>query len=373
MSGPGVHDGPADGTPPGPPAPRLRDHEACAALDIGGAHIKAACGPSWAHSRAFELWREPGRLAAEIGAVLRDMPAVRHLAITTTAELCDCYATKREGVVSVIEATVEAVRSLESPGPVELRVWRNDGRLVDLADALREPVSVAAANWLALARLAAFWCGEGPGILADLGSTTTDLVPIRAGRPCPRGLTDTERLLSQELVYTGLRRTPVHAELSRLPYRGLRCPAIPELFATLDDVHITLGQVEEDLEDRRTADGRPRTRDGARRRLARTVGADIETFTPHDALSLARAVAEAQRRRIDSGLLAVEARLGEPPRTAILAGEGEKILRVIVGKRWPRCRLVGMGDTLGAEISRAACAHALAWLLSARLATSSTP
>ena len=48
-------------------------------------------------------------------------------------------------------------------------------------------------------------------LLLDLGSTTCDIIPIAYAHPQPFGRTDTARLKSGELVYCGVRRTPLCA------------------------------------------------------------------------------------------------------------------------------------------------------------------
>ena len=55
----------------------------------------------------------------------------------------------------------------------------------------------------------------------DVGSTTTDIIPIIDGRVAVRGQTDTDRLRSGELVYTGSLRTPVCALV-----RGRPCAVV---------------------------------------------------------------------------------------------------------------------------------------------------
>ena len=107
--------------------------------------------------------------------------------------------------------------------------------------AAREPLSVAAANWHALAQFACrYLAGEG-GLLVDVGSTTTDMVPLLRGGPAPHGLTDPERLLSGELVYTGVVRSPICGLATALPWRGQLCPTAQEVFATTCDAYVTLG------------------------------------------------------------------------------------------------------------------------------------
>ena len=48
-------------------------------------------------------------------------------------------------------------------------------------------------------------------ILLDMGSTTTDIIPIESGRVRALGRTDPDRLATGELVYSGALRTPVEA------------------------------------------------------------------------------------------------------------------------------------------------------------------
>src|SRR5207248_1124900 len=100
-----------------------------------------------------------------------------------------------------------------------------------------------------------------------VGSTTTDLIPLRGGRPVPVGRTDTERLQTGELVYVGVRRTPLCAVADALPVHGRSTALAAEIFATTRDVFLTLGDLSEDPDDRETADGRPATRPLARERL----------------------------------------------------------------------------------------------------------
>ena len=64
-----------------------------------------------------------------------------------------------------------------------------------------DPLSVAAANWAATARAVAMHHPDA--LLVDIGTTTTDLVPIVGGEVVAVGHTDPERLMSAELLYTG--------------------------------------------------------------------------------------------------------------------------------------------------------------------------
>jgi probable H4MPT-linked C1 transfer pathway protein len=266
-----------------------------------------------------------------------------------TGELCDCFATKREGVHAILDA-VEQVAGRRS-----VRVWQTNGRLVPLAAARAEPLLAAAANWLALATLAGRFAPTGPALLLDVGSTTSDVVPLCDGQPVPWGRTDPERLTCDELIYTGVRRTPLCALLG--------AHGAAEFFATTLDAYLVLGELPEDAADRDTADGRPATREAAHARLARMLCADCESCTPGETLALAQEVHRLQLDLLRAAVERVTWTLPGLPATVVLAGSGEFLARAAVeqGPTAP-AQLISLAQVLGPAISQAACAYALAVL-----------
>lgn len=336
-----------------------------AALDIGGANIKAAKNDGTlftsSFTSAFELWRDPDNLAPILGSILRDvLGTIDRLAVTMTGELCDCFETKAEGVKRILESVRSAVR--EQSKPFETLVWRTDSRLVSLEDALRDPLPAAAANWLALAHLAGEYAPRGHGLLIDVGSTTTDIVPLRDGQPTPKGRTDTERLLARELVYTGVSRTPVSALVQDLPFGNERCPVSSERFATTLDAYVTLGLVPESQDTSHTADGRESTKARAQDRLARMICADPSGFTQEDALATAGCIAEAQGAKLRDALDRVVESMGERVDTAVVSGSGEFLAASLAAR--VASRIVSLSVELGADASDAAPAVALARIAS---------
>ena len=199
-------------------------------LDIGGANLKAADADGRAVARAFPVWQNPGGLSAAIRGILELFAKIDLLAVTMTAELADCFQTKREGVSRILDAVEEVA------GTAAVHVWQTGAEFVSPAVAREIPMLVAAANWHALATWVGRMVPQGEALLLDVGTTTTDIIPLSAGIPVPAGLTDRERLISGELVYSGVRRTPLCALVRSLPYRGAECPVAAELFATTLDV-----------------------------------------------------------------------------------------------------------------------------------------
>jgi probable H4MPT-linked C1 transfer pathway protein len=319
-------------------------------LDIGGANLKAAHSAGAARSRPFALWKSPAALPDALRDLLRDWPPYDLLAVTMTGELCDCFASKREGV----RALLDAVGAVAGATPV--RVWRADGRLADLAAARADPLPAAAANWLALATFAGRFAPRGPALLIDVGSTTTDVVPLLDGRPVPRGRTDTERLRRSELAYTGVIRTPLCAVLGG---RGFA-----EFFATTRDVFLMLGRLPDDPADRDTADGRPATRACAEARVARMIGADLETSTADERRKLAEFAHLRQVMHVGGCIEAVAKSLPRLPETIILSGVGEFLAQTGLTNQQTvtPCPVVSLNEEFGPEVSKAACAYALAVL-----------
>ena len=335
------------------------------ALDIGGAHLKGYHRDGRTLHERFEVWRRPHELADALQHCFTKLSPFERVAVTTTAELCDCFETRRDGVLAILDA---AERALEAVQPeAQLLVWTLEGQLVPPDVARRTPELVAAANWYALACNTARRFADGLAVLIDMGSTTVDLIPLRDGSPCPRERTDSGRLVSGELVYTGFRRTPTFAVRSTVTYRDHSCPVVPELFATMEDAYVVLGQLAEDPEDRNTADGRERTCRRAIERLGRTVGADRESFDSQDATLMARELTAAQVELIVSGLRKIDSNLGEAPHTAIVCGEGEGIVREAVDQVWPGIETASLSAEIGAQASSAACAYSLVELMALEL------
>jgi hypothetical protein len=314
-------------------------------LDIGGANLKAARADRQARSAPFELWRHPGRL----GEALRDLLAgwpIERLAVAMTGELCDCFATKKDGVRSIL-ASVAAAFSTAS-----VEVWSTTGAFVSTDIAAARPTLVAAANWHAQATWVARQFPNA--LLIDVGSTTTDIVPIQEGAVAASGLTDEERLRTGELVYTGARRTPIAALVSE------RVAA--ERFATAHDAYLLLGEIDEDPSDTGTADGRPATHAHAHARLARMLGGDADTITRAQATDLARQAAGRQRALIGGGIRQVIARMARPPAAIVLSGSGETLALASWRQAGMKGAVVSLTDHLGPELAAAACAYAVACL-----------
>ena len=327
-----------------------------AALDIGGANIKCSAPGGAAGVIRFELWKHAGDLERALVSIIEPLGPLERLAVTMTAELCDCFETKAAGVRHVIDSVARALERTPAHGRPRMLVWRTDRRLAGIDEARADPIPAAAANWLATAILAGWLVPSGPALLVDVGSTTADIIPIENGKPAPSGLTDIDRLLSGELVYTGAARTPIAAIVRELPWRGRMCPVAKEVFATSRDAYLVLGHMREDPADSSTADGRPATRLHARARLARMLCADSADITDGDATVAALHVAAAQEAEIASAIETASWRRGRI-RALVAAGSGEFLASAAARSRADAT--IPLSREIGETASAAAAAHAL--------------
>jgi (4-(4-[2-(gamma-L-glutamylamino)ethyl]phenoxymethyl)furan-2-yl)methanamine synthase len=287
--------------------------------DIGGVNTKVARVSGGvvhaAYGRPYELQRDPRALVP----LLRDLAgevggdAESAHAVTMTAELSQMFRTKREGVSFVLAAVEAAFPS------VPVRVYAVDGRFLTTAEARQEPLAVASANWAATARAIA--AHHPDALLVDIGTTTTDIIPIVGGAVAAEGRTDPGRLASGELVYTGALRTPVEAIASHVEVAGTLAGVSAEGFALAGDVHLWRGDLDPADYTCSTPDGRPATREFAGERLARVVCADRELLDQAAVSSIADALAGAQVTRIATAIARVRTR--HPSlRTVVVTGLG---------------------------------------------------
>jgi len=292
------------------------------AWDIGGANIKAArlalqgdqTGLVQALSRPFEIWREKDHLPEVLSEIYLQLFATgkpQALAVTMTAELSDVFATKRDGVTFILESIRNGF-----PEPA-IYVLSLSGQFMPVREALAHPLDCAATNWLASAQWIARKFPEC--LIVDVGSTTTDILPILDGKLNVVGRTDMERLASGELVFTGVLRTNLAAIVQTVPVAGRYCRVASEYFAVSGDVHLILGHLHPQDYTCATPDGQPPSLASARRRVARLVCADTEMLSAGEIDEIADYIYARQVSQIREGLSQVLSRLPGLRRSPVVA------------------------------------------------------
>jgi len=319
-------------------------------LDIGGANTKAASADGkYAKSVYLPLWKN-----APLEKVLKRINAEQKpeaVAVVITGELADCFSSKREGLESIMAV---ACRAFSCP----VYFWGHAGfagnDMIKPTDTT-EIMDIAAANWSASAALLAREIGDC--LFVDMGSTTTDLIPIRA-RPLA-AKTDFLRLASGELVYTGLLRTGLACILPVARIQGHHVPLAPELFAIIADARLALGQIDLDRYTCDTADGKDKGRSSSLRRLARSVCADLEEIGESGALAIAEQACAEQKRTLTAAMEWQVERHGLERVAA--AGIGEWLIAEAANTLGMECIL--LSDLYSSRISDVFPAYAVARLL----------
>ncbi len=337
-------------------------------LDIGGANIKSAWGSS-VRSQPFPLWRQPKELAGRLRSLVSVCPPSAGLAVTMTGELADCFPTRRAGVRFIVAA------ALEIAGDCPVRFRTTDGRWFVAAEAIAEWEKIAAANWQASAAYANRFLKHRSGFFVDIGSTTTDIIPISEGNVAAQGQTDIERLATGELFYGGVQRTPICSVCQHLQLNGQTIGVARELFATTQDVFLVSNEVEEDLADINTADGRPATRSHAEQRLARMVCSDAEILGTTRIEQMANQVRRSLADRIEASLNRVIDAHPNLPLDFVICGQGEWLGRSILNSCFEgsNIEVTGVSKLLNSDISRSMAAYSVAMLAAEEINTNDCP
>ena len=247
--------------------------------------------------------------------------------LTMTGELADCFPARRDGVITLVDYLSSRLGP-ENP----VYVYAGNKGLLTPDQVHAGHAEIASANWHATAGYAAQCLGSG--VLIDLGTTTTDIIPFHEHRVCNRGYTDQGRLRTGELVYTGITRTPVMAVVDRLRYKNVWQSIAAEYFAGMADIYRITGDLDERFDLMPAADGGAKTRYHSIKRLARMLGAEYDHGDDEAPwLEVARHVAEKQFERIDQAFNRVTDALEVTVQSNIVAaGAGRFVIEKLARK-----------------------------------------
>ncbi len=241
--------------------------------DIGGAHVKAAVISAGkiidVYQQPCPLWKGLEQLQRAVNTIVQELNGsnCRH-AITMTGELVDLFDNRDDGVKQIIQTMTKLL-----PEPEILIFAGLDGFLTCSQVEAGHYALIASANWLASASLAAQKLGSG--LFVDCGTTTTDILLLNDGQVQAEGYTDYQRLISEELIYTGVVRTAVMAVTQTAMDQGKKIGLMAEYFATMADVYRVTGELNDAHDQTDTADGAEKTVLASARRLSRMIGCDF--------------------------------------------------------------------------------------------------
>lgn len=277
-------------------------------IDVGGANLKVV-DDTGVHLYYCPLWQE-----APISDLLRPH-AGQEAAVVMSGELADCFSSRMEGISFI----VDQVRAVFPTA----RFYGMDGKFHPGA-----VPELAAANWLSMAD---HLRREYPdAVLVDMGSTTTDIIPLNAFSLMV-GQTDLTRLQQGYMVYCGLLRTNVATLVRSVPVGGILTPVSTEFFASTGDAYVALGLIRPENFTTETADRKGTGRADCIRRLARMVCADPEEIGEAGVLDIAREVVRTQQDLVRDSVVSCTHRHGA--KEVIVAGIGSHLVSGWVGGR----------------------------------------
>jgi probable H4MPT-linked C1 transfer pathway protein len=280
-------------------------------IDIGGANTKiASADGEIIELHYIPLWKNT--TLPEALEEIADRLQPDKVSVVMTGELADCFVDKNAGIDFIM-------RSVNNAFDSEIRYIDNRGLFYEESESLRE---LAAANWAASANLIGTETGDC--IFVDVGSTTSDIIPIKDGKH-RAGFTDYSRLVRSELVYAGTLRTNLAYLLKDVNVAEGKCRVASELFANTADAYLLLGDIGEETYICETADGAGKSRTDAMRRLARVVCADLNEISPEEIYHIAKQVKERQIELLCEAISQV-AEINELDRI-VSAGIGEFLIR----------------------------------------------
>jgi (4-(4-[2-(gamma-L-glutamylamino)ethyl]phenoxymethyl)furan-2-yl)methanamine synthase len=246
--------------------------------DVGGAHIKAvALSVEREVIQALQLpcplWLGLAHLKTTVEVALATFSIkpndVLHV-ITMTGELVDLFQNRHVGVLEI----AKMLNDILSRDGESIQFYAVNHGYVDFRHVSALSMNIASANWHASASCLATHVQDA--LLIDIGSTTTDIIPIQSGKVHTQNISDAQRMQADSLVYTGVVRTPVMAVANKLLLDGIETNVAAEYFATMADIYRLTGELPQEVDMADTADGKGKSLLESARRLARMVGHDLE-------------------------------------------------------------------------------------------------
>ena len=296
--------------------------------DIGGAHLKAALLDDGGEvlqvlQLPCQLWKGLEQLEIAINVAMKAFkiaPSGASHAVTMTGELVDLFQNRHQGVMEISKLAAKLL------GKDTLFYAAQDNLEYGFVDFERVSAltpNIASANWHASASALAMHVSDA--LFIDIGSTTTDIVAIEAGKVKRLNLSDAARMVADSLVYTGVVRTPVMALAQKLSFEGIETNVAAEYFATMADVYRLTGELLSENDMAETADGKGKTLQMSARRLARMIGHDVETKPMQTWINLANNCKTLQMNQIKAAI----AKHLKPNMTIIGAGAGSFLVQQI--------------------------------------------
>jgi hypothetical protein len=334
-------------------------------IDIGGANTKISSSDgSFIRSYYLPLWEKSlylYDLLVDLKEEIKEKEIeIEDLGVVMTGELSDCFDDK-EGGVRYIYNTVKSV--FDDAKFLTGRFPEANDECIFKRE-IDEAIHFSSKNWIASSILIGSLYKNA--IFLDIGSTTTDIIPIVNGRPVA-GITDIERLKQGELIYSGILRTNIVHILPKVIIddstsvnRHTTCPTSSELFSITADVYSVLGDISsEDYTCETPNLGNKKDVKSSMERIARVVCCDLKELGEKNVISIAKQVKERQIIDIIDSILKMNERYRL--NKIVTAGVGEFLAEEVADRLDMEC--ISISSIYGKDVSSVFPAYAVAKLL----------
>lgn len=301
----------------------MMDNYSITGWDIGGANIKAArinynaaedrIESIKSTSRFFPMWdkeKEPLSILEEINLELGESNIY---GVTMTAELADRFESKIEGINYIINLFEKNYNDKEI-------YYYNYHGTAEKKENIIDLDKLAAANWAVSALFAAEYFDDF--ILFDIGSTSTDIIPVISKEIAAEGFTDLQRLHSGELIYLGYLRSSLSYLVKKIPYQGKMIDVINEYFANTADLHLLKGIINKKEYTIPAPDSGKKTKKTAAARIARLISLDLNISNLKEIKLAANYIYQKEIELIYDKLLQVYSRIDPELNLPLLANKG---------------------------------------------------
>jgi len=296
--------------------------------DIGGAHLKVASINASGRVELVEqiatpLWKGLDELEIALPKTMERLPSgAQSHALTMTAELVDIFNDRESGMKALMNLCEKTLGK-------NISLYATDGGILSLSNAHKKIDQLASSNWHASATYVASKLESG--LFVDIGSTTADIIPFSSSHVTTRGVDDQSRLRFDELLYTGVIRTPLMTLANQVPFAGEWQNVAAEYFSNTADVYRVLGYIDEHDDLMETADGGEKDFVSSVRRLARMLGTDAGNFKTRDTCwnKLAQYFEEVQIQLLTKAVLRVLSNINAEDQKIVGAGVGRFLVKKI--------------------------------------------
>ncbi len=319
-------------------------------IDIGGANTKITeMDDNYykIHHIYFPMWKKSNELKELLKKYHSER--VEKIGVVMTAELSDAYLDKKEGVNDILD-------SVENAFPdKKIYLFDVNGNFITVDEGRKNYLNVAASNWTVSCSFVSKFIDKNC-IFVDMGSTTTDIIPIKDGKIMGEK-TDLDRLMNNQLLYIGALRTPLSFLSNVIKFRGKNTNISSEYFSITGDINLILDKINESDYTCDTPDGNLSDKYHSLVRLSKVLCADLNLVSENELLNVAEQFYNKILENIEKNIISISKRYNL--NNVIIAGLGENILKDAL----KNYNIYSISENYGKEVSISMPSYALGRLM----------